>query len=308
MTLPHTPAAWANHISQMLIAVQKIHGLPRFPVDVTSIAKEFSKQVFPKEPITLVKGIGMADSLEGALFPNPNESGEWGILYNSDIKSIGRQNYTLAHEFGHYLLHRHISPKGIECRKADMFEWNSEEGKIEAEANVFASYLLMPLDDFREQIKGKQVTLEILQQLASRYRVSISAAVLKWLSFTDQRAMLVISKDGFIDWARSSKPLLRSNVYFAARQVITPLPEASLAAKANREFDNLSGVKHPKGVWNIDEPVTEMTIVSTNMTLTLLLYPKDKPWNAKQSDEDDEEGLLEDTHSRFLNFNKRMTE
>jgi hypothetical protein len=34
--------------------------------------------------------------------------------------------------------------------------------------------------------------------------VSLTAAILKWLEFTPESALLVCSRDGFIDWAVSS--------------------------------------------------------------------------------------------------------
>ena len=37
-----------------------------------------------------------------------NKAGsKWLILYNSAVSSEGRKRFTIAHEFGHYLLHRH---------------------------------------------------------------------------------------------------------------------------------------------------------------------------------------------------------
>src|SRR5690554_3683122 len=47
------------------------------------------------------------DSLgfEGALLRDPNDSTRWGILYNSTAR-IERQRFTVAHEFGHLVLHR----------------------------------------------------------------------------------------------------------------------------------------------------------------------------------------------------------
>src|SRR5580704_16031407 len=65
--------------------------------------------------------------------------------------------------------------------------------------------------------------------LADRYEVSIRAAILKWLGITDKRAMIVVSKDGFIDWAWGSERLFKSGIFYRARQEM-PLPELSLAA------------------------------------------------------------------------------
>ena len=299
MNLPSTPVAWAIHLSQIVRIFHDAHGLDRFPIKVAPLAKEYSRQVFPDAPITLVDGMEFSLNFDGMLMPSPNGDGEWGIVYNKSIRSPGRINFTLAHELGHYLLHRHISPTGIQCGSREMLDWRSELGAIEAQANTFASYLLMPLDDFRQQIAGETISLELLRHIADRYEVSITAAILKWLDITPQRAMLVIGKSGFIDWARSSDSLMRSGVFYRARQQITPLPELSLAAGNGLAIGAYGEAKHPRGVWPGNEDVHEMTIFSqmNEMTITLLVYPNDasdKRW-ADELDEPPEQ----DTYDRF---------
>ena len=160
-----------------------------------------------------------------------------------------------------------------------MLDWRSERGKIEAEANTFASFLLMPLDDFRAQVQSASITIDLMRHLSNRYEVSVTAAILKWLSITDKRAMIVIGKEGFIDWAWSSEPLIRSGVYYRARQEVVPLPPESLAAIQDLLADNEAGTRHPVGVWLGDESVYEMTVFSpvNEMSISLLIYPNDAP-------------------------------
>lgn len=294
MTLPATPEAWANHLSRLLNAIQSAHGGDRFPINIAAIAYDYSRQVFPDEPVALVQGMDMSKRFEGALVPNGK--GEWGIFYNENIISSGRKNFTLAHELGHYLLHRQ---RGIiQCEPREMLDWTSEYGQIEAQANIFASYLLMPLDDFRVQIKGQKPTIELMRHLQDRYQVSLSAAILKWLAITDKRAMIVIGKEGFIDWARSSSPLLKSGVFYRARQNVTELPGASLAARRDISIDNIKGVIHPKGVWPNNEEVQEMMVLSQDgeITTSLLIYPDEAPFKRY---EDDEEPEQIDTYEKF---------
>ena len=300
MKLPSTPQAWAIHLSQLVKIFHDAHGLDPFPIKVEPLAREYSRQVFPNEPITLVDGLELSGGFDGMLMPNPHVPGEWGIVYNKAIRSPGRINFTLAHELGHYLLHRHISPSGIQCGSREMLDWRSELGAIEAQANTFASFLLMPLDDFRRQIAGETTSLDLMRHLADRYEVSITAAILKWLDMTTQRAMLVVSRSGFIDWARSSDSLMKSGVFYRARQQITPLPEQSLAGGKGLAIGTYAETKHPRGVWPGNEDVHEMTIFSPTheMTITLLLYPDDAPnkrW-ARDLDEPEEQ----DTYDRFV--------
>lgn len=59
MSLPTTPKGWAIRLTQILSMVQGTHGLPRFPIDVAALAQDFSRQVFPDAPITIVQGLAL---------------------------------------------------------------------------------------------------------------------------------------------------------------------------------------------------------------------------------------------------------
>jgi hypothetical protein len=293
--LPKTPDGWAVRVSSLVKAARAIQGLPRFPIDVAAIARDYSRNVFPQEPVTLVHGEALGERFEGALVPNPKAKGEWGIIYNSSIKSKGRINFTLAHELGHYLLHRQSEP--IFCSKRDMWTWDSAYGVREAEANRFASVLLMPFDDFRAQTEGfRRPTLSDFEFLRDRYEVSITAAILKWLEMTTRRAMLVVSKDGFIDWSWGSTPLFKSGVFFRARQETIPVPERSLAANPQAALGN--GVQHPPRVWHPAESVFESVLFSEyhGMSLSLLIYSADGIGRDVPETEDE---TIPDTFEKF---------
>lgn len=215
----------------------------------------------------------------------PN-SAEWGIFYNSAIASPGRRNFTLAHELGHYLLHRMMAGNEIICEKSDMWEWDSAYRVRESEANQFASFLLMPRDDFDIQTaEFVRPVVSDFAKLSGRYNVSITAAVLKWLELTNQRAMVVISRDGFIDWAWSSKPLLRSGVFLRTRKGAMELPDSALAAKIT-EGGVYEGVVSPMGCWSKREEVFESALLSEyhDKTISLLVYPKTPPPYALDED------------------------
>ena len=305
MSLPTTPQGWAIRLTQILALHQAAHGLPRFPIDVAALAKDFSQQVFPDAPITMVGGLNLSKGVEGMLMPRPGGSGEWGIIYNETIRSSGRRNFTLAHELGHYLLHRHAHPGGIKCTNRNMADWDESVTKIEGEANTFASYLLMPLDDFRAQIKGRSIDIDVMTALADRYAVSLTAAILKWMTITDKRAMIVVGKEGFIDWAWSSEPLLKSGVFYRARQEVTELPPAPLAAQEVDWDTGRHGHHHPAGVWPGSEPVREMTVFSpgNEMSISLLLYPDRAPSQREMAELEEEPTL--DTFDKFMGGDAR---
>ncbi len=63
----------------------------------------------------------------------------------------GRRRFTVAHEVGHYLMHRHLLPaEGIYCKVGDLS--HRDIRVIEREADTFAASLLMPFHDLRRQL------------------------------------------------------------------------------------------------------------------------------------------------------------
>ena len=121
-------------------------------------------------------------------------------------------------------MHRSLFPKGLECNE------EAVTFRLKAEADTFAAYLLMPLDDFRRQIPADaDPTLDDLSAATERYGVSLIACVLRWLEYTTRRSMLVISRDGIILWARASEPAFMSGLFIRSKNVApVAVPSASL--------------------------------------------------------------------------------
>lgn len=278
MTAVFTPERWAFEITHLLNAVL---GADRFPIDIPMVAKEYTAQRFPDDPIISVVGDDLPN-FDGALFPAPAGRKGWGIIYNNAISSRGRINFTLAHEFGHFLLHRLAHPNGIRCGEQDVVRWDSAYGQIEHQANVFAANFLMPLDDFRRQINAKaKVDLDMISHCADRYRVSLIATALRWLGYTEKRAVLVVSRDGFVLWARSSTPALRTGAFFRTSASPIEIPMASLPVKQDLLVDGRASINHGDGVW-FSEPVHEMTVFAEHydFAISLLLLKDAVPFGS----------------------------
>ena len=124
MTAAFGPARWAIEITKML---NLVFGPEHFPIDVVAIARDYTAQRFPGDAITMAEGADLP-GFDGALYRAPAGKSGWGIVYNNALASRGRINFTLAHEFGHYLLHRAAHPNGIRCGEQDVVRWDSAYG------------------------------------------------------------------------------------------------------------------------------------------------------------------------------------
>lgn len=274
MAPPKSPEGWAIRASLML---RQVLEADRFPVDVERLALEWSKVLDPKAPITRVRAKPL-EGFEGALVDGRNRGKGWGIVYDAGMRSEGRRRFTIAHEFGHFIMHRDEAPQGgFQCRQEDLAAWDHDRSPQETEANRFAAGVLMPFDDFRAQVPARAlVGLEKLGELArERYGVSLTACALRWLEHTERRAILVVSRDGFVLWAKPSGPAYRSGIFLRTRSgPPIDVPEASPLASGDPFLASGEVVRHPAGVW-FDEPVREEVIVADRYDLGLSLLTLD---------------------------------
>lgn len=92
-----------------------------------------------------------------------------------------RQRFTLAHEIGHYYLHRNLEDIFIDTDKNSIFQMNrSNDIKNinylrEIEANKFASSLLIPKSKLESIIKNEILTDEFIENLSKKFKVSVQA-------------------------------------------------------------------------------------------------------------------------------------
>ena len=278
---------WAIHLTKLLNAANPPD---RYRFDIGALALETSRTFYPADPITRVEADEL-DGFEGALVPS--ESGKrWGIIHQK-AQSRGRRQFTVAHEFGHYLLHRQKYPNGIYSSEAGVDGRTKLE--VEREANDFASTLLMPFDDFRKQIPAKdKPDFDALSRSADRYDVSLAAAGLRWLRYTERRALIVVSVDGFVKWSWSSKPALLSGCFIRTSRGPVALPPGSAVGQNQFTAETKAGVDHPAGIW-FNEPVRELSFrtdkYDLNYTLLHLGNISRGPWLA--------EVHVEDTFDRF---------
>jgi len=283
-----TPSKAASRLTHQLNLFAEVHQAARFPVDVASVAREAAHLFQWSDPIVEVMAAPLK-SFEGALFGN-DERSLWMLLYNDQMPSKGRIRFTQAHELGHYVLHRSQRSR-FECAKDDMFKWADGQA-IEGEANQFAANLLMPLDDFRQRVDGQSVSLDMLGESAERYGVSLTAATLRWIGHTDESALAIASRDGFMLWAVPSRRALRNGAFFKTRTGHpVEIPQGSLANDASIDHDKLgravaSRTWFPKA--GDDFAIREMKLGSEqyDMTLTLLHLPRSaKAWPSYGEDD-----------------------
>jgi len=100
------------------------------------------------------------------------------ILVNSG-HSLGRQNFTLAHEIGHFIIHN-----------KDIFDLDTENENLEKESDIFASHFLMPEDQVKFQLGTiNKITKFDILMISQYFRVSFLAAGIRLSNIYGKRKM-----------------------------------------------------------------------------------------------------------------------
>lgn len=277
-----TPSSAAILLTHWLDALEAT-GAQRFPVNVEELALLVGQQLKWADHIYKVEAANI-DKFEGGLF-HIEEKG-WALLYNERLRSPGRIRFTQAHELGHYLLHR-ILQEMFQCSQADMVHWGSDQREMESQADEFASNLLMPMKQFRSCIAGSAIDFDMLSDASAKFGVSLTATALRWIRSTDQSAVLVLARDGFMDWSVSSDKARANGAFFRTKGRVVELPAGSIAAD-DGVASCRTGERVALNAWfphgHPDAIAREMKLACENYgyTLTLLhLSAGDKVWEPR---------------------------
>lgn len=155
-------------IEKITIDIIESYGIDAPPISVEVIATKMGLDVRPYDLGQNVSGVLVMDSGRGTIGFNPHESKV-------------RQRFTIAHEIGHFQLHKEDSAVFIDKDFKILFrDENSSTGDIkrEQEANAFAAALLMPASLLLKEIKNHNFDLadeDSLKELAKLFNVSIPA-------------------------------------------------------------------------------------------------------------------------------------
>ena len=258
---------------------------------------EIVRQMLPSTPYgTGVREIKApmvldVDSCEGMLVLNPKDTAEWGIFYNGKA-SPERRRFTIAHELGHFILHRG-QRQSFNCDKESVYSGIDTIRVIEREADDFASNLLMPCDLLREWISNQRIDLHVLSAMAKRFQVSFEALCIRFIKFTPQRAILVYWDNGYVKYEWRSSTAVKTRARIRRNDDPAEPPPGTLAADANiaQEWD---GAEIPAAIWCPEEAQHmrlrefKHSYTTRDRVLTLLLLESAEPrsWDRSWQDEE----------------------
>lgn len=142
----------------------------KFPVNVEAAIRELG--------LSLTKDADLQNGISGQI----KKVGDSFEISSSGKEHYFRQRFTLAHELGHYVLHRSLIGSGIDddtkyrsTPTGDLY--NSQINDIhERQANAFAATFLIPERQLRDYLDNNHGVS--LKNLSNKFQVSPSA--MRW--------------------------------------------------------------------------------------------------------------------------------
>jgi len=169
----------------------------KIEVKVNKLIDQFAIKSLPIDVIDIAKKLGISvksqklkSNVSGLLVIENNKP---TIGFNSNHPNV-RQRFTIAHEIGHYILHReamklfiektfpysHTEKYSVAVYRKDKNDPNTNNPVLEKEANAFAAALLIPEDFVKEELTKFDFDLSDVENIAliklsEKFDVSLQA-------------------------------------------------------------------------------------------------------------------------------------
>lgn len=137
------------------------------PVNLGDLARELG--------IEVAYSASLSDNESGKIERKSGEVVRYRVTVNA-LHSTRRQRFTLAHEIGHYILHRDLIGDGLTddgLYRSTLKDGRSLDAVMEQQANRYAASLLMPAAAVRAQFHSGNCSLS---GMAEAFEVSQEAA------------------------------------------------------------------------------------------------------------------------------------
>lgn len=248
------PTRWAAELTKLLDASRPDD---RFRFDVAQLSRDVSRHYGAGDPIVSIEEADITDC-EGVLYPSEDRT-SWGILTRRGVYKA-RRRFTIAHELGHWLMHRRLMKSGHRSSEAAI--QGRSKLVVEREANEFASNFLMPFNDFRAQIPAHEKTsIAQLSNCAERYGVSFTASTLQWLRYTERSAVIVVTRDGYVLWCWGSASAYSAGCVISSRNGPVEVPAGTAVSLSQFDDQAKLGIAHKGDGW-FEQPHVEMAVRS----------------------------------------------
>jgi hypothetical protein len=127
----------------------------------------------------------------------------FGIGFSTAIQSAGFQNFTVAHELGHYFIDDHPGAILASGKHLSRSGYISKD-RFEREADVFATELLMPWRLIEPIIGANVGGFATIKAIAEACESSLLASAIRYTQVTQECVAVVVSHLGIVEFMTAS--------------------------------------------------------------------------------------------------------
>ena len=193
-----------------------------------------------------------------------------GIIHvRNDIRYEGRRRFTIAHELGHWELHKEVSQ--FLCEEEDMRDYG--RSPMEMEANCFAAELLMPTIHFRDACGKALPSMQLCKNLAKEFETTLTATAIRYADMSRSRVVIVWVYEGVIRWCYS-KPEHHLPFVVAGREPPAYSSATLGESEISSELNHYEGANwFPELSYTLEVLEVTKRMPRLNGGLTLLYFP-----------------------------------
>lgn len=198
------------------------HGLI-LPIDPKKVAESVNIAVHSFNP--------ESSDISGFLMQLGNS---FGIGYSATIQSVGFQNFTIAHELGHYFIpghHEALLGSGSHLSRSGYIS----DDKFEREADIFASEFLMPWKLIDPFVNKGPKGLSVVHKISESCQSSLLASAIRYSEVTKECIVVIVSHQGVVEFMTASEPFRSSSLEWLKRGDI--LPRELSSSRLGRDHD-----------------------------------------------------------------------
>lgn len=180
-------------------------------VDASNIRDDLSPYVFAVNAKVVMEELGEGES--GYTITKPN--GKHVITVNS-LEPEARQRFTICHEVAHIAL-------SLSSSHDEVPSWSyAKRHPNEVACDTFAAELLMPYQQWLEVVPRGEPSAELIEHMATSFRISFPAAGSRFACLTDMPCAFVTMEHGVVRYAARSMSLRQANAWIPPRSPIPP--------------------------------------------------------------------------------------
>jgi Zn-dependent peptidase ImmA (M78 family) len=185
-----------SSIQQRAVRKLEEYKMNKLPIDPKLVAEKANILVIPKNDC--------GEGVSGMLL---RKGEEYCIAYATYLGNRGFENFSIAHELGHYYLDGHFD---YVFRNGDTHTSTAgftSSDQYEHEADTFAASLLMPENLFKDRLLEFEKGLDCIEGMAKLCNTSLTATAIRYAELTEDTVIVIVSTNGIIDYCCISNPV-----------------------------------------------------------------------------------------------------